>query len=209
MENQFTFNEEAAMETGTQGGYLETGVHAGTILACTVEVASTGTTGMNWIIQVEGQKFPTTIYGMWTHKANGDEIFNAKTVQRLMGLNKIKKLTVKKQEIDTKNGKVTVDCYAEFKNLPVVVSLQKVLDFYNGEVNEKKFEIKEFFNKKNQTYAEQVKGGEAKQFIWHSEKLKDGATDDYKKFIADGGADEPDEPAAEASGDEGEGDGIL
>ena len=203
MSNMFTFNEEKAMEQSS-GGYLETGVHTGKILAAVLETASTGTTGIKWIIQVEGQKFPTTVYGFWTHKANGDEIFNAKTVQRLMGLNKMKKLTVKKQEIETKNGKETVDCYAEFKDLPVVVSLQKVLDYYNSEVNEKKFEIKEFFNAKNQTYAEQVKDGPAKQFAYHSEKLKDGATEAYKKFIADGGAEETTTEAGEP-----EDDGVL
>ena len=203
----FEFDETKATEESVQGGgYLTTGVHKGKIIAAVLAKAGTGTTGIDWHIQIEGQRFVTTIYGMWCARADGSEIFNAKTVQRLMGLNKIKKLTVVKQEVETHNGKEKLDVYKELSGLEVNVSLQKVLDVYNGTVKDKKFEVKEFFNSKNQTYAEQVKNSEAKQYIFHSEKMKDGQTSEYKKYIADGGGDEVE---ADSTDTEESGDGIL
>ncbi|RLA58191.1 MAG: hypothetical protein DRQ78_12500, partial [Epsilonproteobacteria bacterium] len=63
---------------------------------------------------------------------------------------------------------------------------------------------------KNQTYAEQVKNGEAKQFIWHSEKMQDGATTEYKKYIAEGGGDEAATESEDTSSEESEeDDGVL
>jgi len=205
----FEFKEESAMETGAIGGYLETGVHKFSELTISKTVASTGTVGFDISMQIEGQKYRTIIYGVWTHRKDGTEIFNWKTIQRLMGLNKVKKLTFFEKEVDTKDGKKKVQAVVELDNISGTVALQKVLDFYNGAVNEKKFEIKEFFNAANQTYAESVKKDTTnKQFTYYYEKLQDGATDAYKKYIADGGADEEPEIEVETA-DSNDGDGIL
>ena len=207
----FEFNDEAAMETGATGGYLETGVHKFTDLVMSKTVASTGTVGFDVSMQIEGQKFRTTIYGMWTHRKDGTEIFNWKTIQRLMGLNKAKKLTFFEKEVDTKDGKKKVQAAVELDNISGTVALQKVLDFYNGAVNEKKFEIKEFFNAANQTYAEAVKKDTSnKQFTYYAEKLQDGQTTEYKKYIAEGGADEAETETEVVEGElVNDGDGIL
>ena len=186
----FEFNEAEAMEVG-QGGTLGTGVHKFSNLIMSKSVASTGTVGFDVSFLIEGQKYRTTIYGMWCFKTNGDEIFNWKTIQRLMGLNGVKKLTLAPKEIEVKDGKKTVEAAVELDGISGTVALQKVLDFYNGDVNEKKFEIKEFFNEAGQTYAESVKKDtNKKQFTYYSEKLQDGQTPAYKKYIADGGSEE-------------------
>ncbi len=202
----FEFNDEAAMETGATGGYLETGVHKFTDLVMSKTVASTGTVGFDVSMQIEGQKYRTTVYGMWTHRKDGSEIFNWKTIQRLMGIHGAKKgLTLVDHQIEVKDGKKTVQAAKELLGISGTVAIQKVLDYYNNEVNEKKFEIKEFFNDAGQTYAESIKKDTSKkQYTYYSENMKDGQTTEYKKYIAEGGADEaPTEDISDDTSDDG------
>ena len=196
----FEFNEEAALAAGdsTNSGskVLDTGVYDVVINTVSKEVASTGTVGMTWNFSVEGSKYPNVVYGFWVQKANGDKIFNMDTLQGLMGIIGAKGLTEYNKTIEVKDGQKTVVAYKELDGVKCKIAIQKEFGYYNGEVTEKNA-IKAFFNEDGKTYAEAVRGSEAKQVIYYGEKLKDKEDKDYKAYIADGGADE--EPEAEAS----------
>ncbi len=179
---KYSFDETAATATsGGSGGkkVLDTGVYDIVINTASQTIASTGTEGIDWNFTVDGAQYPNIVYGMWTYKANGDKIFNADIVQGLMGVLGAKELTPYQKEIEVKGGTKKVTVYRELDGAVCKVAVQKVLDVYNGEVTEKN-EIKSFFNKDGQTYAEQVKKGEAKQMTYYSTKLTDKETPQYK-----------------------------
>jgi len=193
----FEFDEKAALAGNeAQGGskVLDTGVYDVEILTASKTVASTGSIGIDWSLQVEGSKYPNMVYGMWIQKINGDKIFNMDILQGLMGLIGVKKLTEYNKDIDVKDGTKTVIAFKELDNIKVKVAIQKILDVYNDEVSEKN-EIKAFFNENGKTYAEQVRNSEAKQIEYYQTKLQDKETPKYKKFMAD---IDPDEEAEEA-----------
>ena len=195
----FIFNEEEALASEASSGgskVLDSGVYNITILTASKSVASTGTTGIDWSLQVEGSKYPNMVYGFWTNKSNGDKIFNLDTLYGLMGVAGLKTLTEYQKEIEIKDGKKTVTAYKELDNLKCQVAVQKVLDVYNGEVTEKN-EIKAFFNTDGQTFAESKRSSEPKQKLYYSSKMKDKETPAYKSFALD--ADEP-EAEEESSG---------
>jgi len=183
----FTFDETAALAAGgesTGSKVLDTGVYDAVIETASKTIASTGTEGIDWSINIDGAKYPNKIYGMWVKKANGDKIFNMDIVQGLMGIIGAKQLTEYQKEIEVKDGKKTVTAYKELDGVPVKIAIQKILDVYNGEVREKN-EIKAFFNEEGKTYAEAVRGSDAKQIKYYKEKLQDKETPEYKKFMAD------------------------
>ena len=183
----FEFNEETAMEEsiGSAGKkVLDSGVYDITILTASKTTASTGTTGIDWSIKVDGAQYPNIIYGMWTHRADGTTIFNANIVNALMGIVGAKKLTEIQKEIEVKDGKKTVTAYKELEGVKCKVAIQKVLDVYNGEVTEKN-EIKAFFNENGQTFAEAKRSSKPKQMLYYQDKMKDKETTEYKKFQAE------------------------
>jgi hypothetical protein len=202
------FDEEKAVET--QGGagskVLDTGVYTVEIVTASKTVASTGTVGIDWSIQVEGHKYPNMVYNMWIQKANGDALFNLPIVQNLMGIAGVKGLTEYKKEIEIKDGTKTVDAFKELENVKCKVAIQKVFDFYNGEVRESN-EIKQFFSLDGKTFAESKSNSDAKQIVYFETKLKDNYTDKYKKAKADGDLDE--QGTAEDTGAEEEESGSL
>jgi predicted hydrocarbon binding protein len=122
---------------------------------------------------------------MWIQKADGTNLFGMNIVQGLMGIAGAKTLTEYDKEIETKDGKKVVKAFKELDNVKAKVAVQKVYDYYNGEVKEKN-EIKVFFSTDGKTYAETVSGKEAKQIEYYSTKLKDSYTKEYKKAQADG-----------------------
>ncbi len=191
---KFEFDETAAMAAG--GGeagkkVLDTGVYSVTINTASKVIASTGTEGIDWNFTVDGAKYPNIVYGMWVVKANGDKIFNMDIVQALMGIIGAKDLTEYSKEIPVKDGTKRVTAYKEFDGIKCQIAVQKILDVYNGEVR-KKNEIKAFFNEEGKTYAEAVRGGEAKQLAYYSTKLTDKETPAHKAFMLDEPAEEAD-----------------
>ncbi len=184
---KFTFDEASAKAAGgesTGNKVLDTGVYNVTIVTASKTVASTGTEGIDWSLQVEGQKYPNMVYGMWIQKANGDKIFNMDIVQGLMGLIGASTLTEYSKEIQIKNGTKKVMAYKELDGVTCQVAIQKILDIYNGEVSEKN-EIKVFFGEDGKTYAEKAGGRDSKQIKYYSESLKDKETDKYKAYLLD------------------------
>jgi len=200
MSNFYEFNEAEAVADGAPGKkVLDTGIYDVTIVTASETVAGTGTTGIDWSLQVDGQKYPNMVYGMWTVNSSGKPIaFNMNKVQSLMGLVGAKKLTTFNKSIDVQGGTKTVTAYKEFDGKKIKVAIQKILDVYNGEVREKN-EIVAFFGVDGKTYAESAKGAEGKQLKYYAANLKDKPTDEYKKFMADGGAE--DTAAAEDTAD--------
>ena len=184
----FEFNEELAMKGNggnSLGKILPTGVYDIELLTVSKQVAKTGTIGFDFSFQVEGAKYPNTVYGMWVKKADGTDLFGMNIVQGLMGIVGAKTLTEYDKEIEVKDGKKVVKAFKELDNAKVKVAVQKVYDYYNGKVTEKN-EIKAFFSTNGKTYAETVANKEAKQIVYYSTKLQDGYTEAYKKALADG-----------------------
>jgi len=198
---KYDFNEETALTADApQGGkkVLDTGVYDVTILTASETIASTGTEGIDWSLQVEGSKYPNMIYGFWTYKANGEKIFNADTLNGLMGILGVKTLTPFQKSIEVQGGTKTVTAFKELDGKKCKVAISRVLDVYNGEVKEKN-EIKAFFGTDGKSYAETVKGSEAKQVNWYADKMKDTETKAYKAYKADNDG-EADSGSEEATG---------
>jgi hypothetical protein len=201
------FNESAATETQGNAGskVLDTGVYDVTILTASKTVAKTGTVGIDWSLQVDGHKYPNMVYGFWVQKADGTPIFNMNTVQSLMGIVGAKGLTEYDKEIDVKDGKKTVKAFKELDNVKCKVVIQKVYDYYNGEVTEKN-EIKAFLTTDGKTFAESKSNSEAKQLAYYQTKLKDSYTKEYKKAEVDG---ELNKGTAEGTSEKEESSGSL
>ncbi len=187
----YDFDATAATETGNAGSkVLDTGVYDAVIVTASKAVASTGTEGIDWSIHVDGSKYANMVYGMWTVNSKGEPIkLNMSKVQALMGITGAKGLTEFAKKIEVQGGTKTVQAYKEFDGKPIKVAVKKILDVYNGEVKEKN-EIEAFFAEDGRTYAEIVKGVPSKQIAWYEGKMQDKHTDEYKKFMADGGAEE-------------------
>ena len=189
----FEFNEKDALSSGGSEVVgkkcLDSGVYDITINTASKDTASTGTTGITWNFTVEGAKYPNTIYGFWTNKANGDKIFNFDTLMALMGLEGITALTEYEKTIEIKDGTKKVTAYKELDGIKCQIAVQKVLDVYNGEVTEKN-EIKAFLNTDGKTYAEATRGSEAKQKAYYNTKMGDKETVAYKKFNAEADVEE-------------------
>jgi len=184
----FEFNEESAMEVAGNAGkkVLDTGIYDAEIITVSEAVASTGTKGVDISFKIDGAKYPNTVYGMWYEKANGDAIgFNMSKLNSLVGLTPSKKVSTYNKTIEIKGGTKVVKAWKELDNFKCKVVVKKVFGFYNGEVTEKN-EIEAFLGTDGKTYAESVKGSEAKQFKYYSEKLQDSYDKDYKKAEADG-----------------------
>ena len=196
----FSFNEAAAKTEGGSGGskVLDTGVSDVVIKTASRVVASTGTVGIDWSIQVGDSKYPNMVYGVWMHKKDGSPIaMNFNPLQGLMGLNGIKGLTTFNKEIEVKGGTKTVEAFKELDGLATKVAIVKVLDIYNG-VTEKN-EIRGWMDPKtDQTFTEKTAGKDAKQIKYYS-KMQDSETDKYKKRMAEVG----DEIEAENTDDSG------
>lgn len=195
----FEFNEAEALETGSKGSkVLDTGIYDVTIETASITVASTGTEGIDWSLHVEGAKYPNMVYGMWHSKKDGTKIANGnpQLISGLMALLNVKSLTEFDKTIEIKGGTKVVKAYKEFDQVKVQVAIQKVLGFYNGEVTEKN-EIRAFFDKNGKTYAERIKGSEAKQIEYMKSNLKDKEDKDYKVAMANGaGEEEPETDGA-------------
>ena len=188
----FTFNEEEALASvGTSAGkkVLDTGVYDVTIITASKSVASTGTIGMDWSIQVEGQKYPNMVYGMWYEKANGDKIFNKDIIMGLVGIVGASGLTEFQKTIKLPNGDKTVTAFKELEGVKCKVAIQKELKIYQGEVQEKN-SIKAFFDTDGKTYAEKASNQDPKQVEFLKKNLKDKESSEYKAYIADGGEEE-------------------
>ena len=198
---KFKFDEEAALaaNVGTAGKkVLDSGVYDVTLNTVSEVTASTGTEGIDWNFTVAGTQYPNMVYGMWTHKADGTELFSANIVQGLMGTLGIKGLTPYEKTIEIKDGTKKVTAYKELDGKKVKIAVQKVLDVYNGEVKEKN-EIKAFFDADSgKTYSEAKSNSDAKQLTWYTENLKDKETPAYKKFAVD----KEDEDESEGSNEE-------
>jgi hypothetical protein len=190
---KFEFNEAKAMDTGAgEAGkkVLDSGVYDVTLNTVSEVTASTGTEGIDFNFTVDGAKYPNMVYGLWTHRADGTELFGTNIVQSLMGVLGIKKLTPYEKTIEIRDGAKKVSAYKELDGKRVKVAVQKVLDIYNGEVKEKN-EIKAFFGvDTGKTYSENKSGSEAKQIKWYQDKLEDKETTEYKKWKLDAGDDE-------------------
>jgi len=185
MEDFYTFNEEAASNADSSDQVvLDTGVYKVKIVTASSTVASTGAKGIDWCVQLPGKKYPNMIYNMWVIKANGDRIFNMDIVDSLMGLLKIKKLTIFDKTIDTKNGKKVVKAFKELDGKECLVAIQKEFDFYGDKVKEKN-NIKAFFGLDEKTYAENKGKKPAKQIKYYREKMNDNYTSSYKKQQAE------------------------
>jgi len=202
----FKFNEEAATATSGSAGskVLDSGVHPVTINTVSEAIASTGTKGFDWSLQIGDSKYPNMVYGMWHTKSNGDDIkMNSSVIQNLMGLTE-KKITMYDKTIEVKDGTKVVKAVKEFDGFKGYVAIVKVLDFYNSEVREKN-EIRAFMNEDKKTYAETVKNSDAKQFAYYTANLKDTKTEAYKKAEANGeiGSQSNTETEAESTEEEG------
>lgn len=187
--------EAAKTETTSVGKYLDSGVYDVTIVTLSQVTAKTGTSGFDLSFKVEGAKYPNTIYGIWTNKADGTKIFNADIISGLVGLTGAKTVTAYDKEIEVRGGNKTVKAIKEVDNFKCKVAVQKVLDVYNGDVSEKN-EVKMFFTTEGKTYAESVGDKDAKQINYFS-KLQDKETTNYKKMMAEG----PSETVAEDDSD--------
>ncbi len=195
---KYSFDEKSATAEGGSGGQkvLDSGVYDVTIVTASQTIASTGTEGIDWSLQIEGSQYPNMVYGMWTFNKDGDRLFGMDIVQGLLGLLQAKDLTEYNKSIQVKGGTKTVVAYKEFDNVKCKVAVQKIKDFYNGEVTEKN-EIKTFFSQDGKTYAEIRKGSDAKQINYYSNKLQDKETPKYKAHMLE--ADEPAEEAESSS----------
>ena len=185
----FKFNEESALEEqgSSLGRILDTGVYDVTIKTISEVVAGTGTKGVDISYQVEGAKYPNVIYGLWFQKANGDDInFQKAKLNSLVGLTPNKTVTVYDKTIEVKDGNKVVKAWKELDDFPCKMVIQKIFDYYNGEVREKN-EVVAFLGTDGKTYAESVKGSDAKQLKYYTEKLTNVVTEAYKKYQADGG----------------------
>jgi len=204
----FKFNESSAMnEGGTTGSkVLDTGVYDVTIVTASKVIASTGTVGIDWSLQVEGAKYPNMVYGLWVQKANGDTIFGMDILQSLMGIVGVKQLTEFQKAIDVKGGTKKVTAFKELEGVKVKVAVQKVFDVYNDKVSEKN-DIKAFFDKDGRTYSERIKNVEPKQIKYYQEKMVDAETPAYKAYTLD--ADEAADAAADAAASEDSGGSLL
>jgi hypothetical protein len=193
---KFEFNEQAAMNSVNSGGgkkVLDSGVYPVMLNTVSETTASTGTTGFDWNFTVDGAQYPNIIYGMWTHRADGSELFNANLIQGLMGLLGLKTLTTYSKTIEIKDGTKTVTAVKELDDKKVRIAVQKVLDAYNGEPREKN-EIKAFFDySTGKTYAEMKNGAEAKQIKWYQTSMQDRETPEYKKWKLNEGVDDHDD----------------
>ena len=184
----YNFNEEGALAADSaQSGskVLDTGVYKVTVVTASKVIASTGATGIDWSIHVEGSKYPNMVYGMWVFKSNGDRIFNMDIVDSLMGIVGVKTLTEFDKMIDVKGGTKQVTALKELDGVKCQVAIQKEFDAYNGKVTEKNI-IKAFFTPDGKTYAESVGNKPAKQIEYYRNKLKDNETTAYKQFKAEG-----------------------
>ena len=197
---KFVFNESKAVSNDAPKGgkkVLDSGVYTVTLNTVSQVVAKTGTEGLDFSFTVDGSEYPNMVYGVWTHKADGTELFSANMIQALMGLLGVKELTPYQKTIEIKDGTKTVTALKELDGKRVKIAIQKVLDFYNGDTTEKN-EIKAFFDADTgKTYSELKSNSEAKQIKYY-EKLKDKETDAYKKAMIDM-EDEVDEDGEEDS----------
>ena len=183
----FKFNAEAAKTEGGSGGskVLDTGVYDVVIKTASKSIASTGTVGIDWSLQVGNSKYPNMVYGTWMFKKDGTPIaMNYNPLQGLMGLNGINGLAEFQKEIEIKGGTKMVTAFKELEGLVAKVAIVKVLDVYNGEVTEKN-EIRGWMDPKtDQTFTEKTAGKDAKQIKYYS-KMQDSETDKYKKRMAE------------------------
>jgi len=172
------FDETAAKtEGGMGGGNLPSGVYDAVIDTASITKAGTGTTGIDWNLNIDGNRL--MVYGMWLQKSNGDKLFSYNILQGLMGLLGIDELTTYEKTIDVKNGQKVVDAIKELDGKRVKVALQRVLDWWDGKESIK-YEIKAFMDPETgQTYTEKVAGRPAKQIEYYK-KLKDKETPEYK-----------------------------
>jgi len=197
---KFVFNESKAVSNDAPKGgkkVLDSGTYTITLNTVSQVVAKTGTEGLDFSFTVDGSEYPNMVYGVWTHKADGTELFSANMIQALMGLLGVKELTPYQKTIEIKDGTKTVTALKELDGKRVKIAIQKVLDFYNGDTTEKN-EIKAFFDADTgKTYSELKSNSEAKQIKYY-EKLKDKETDAYKKAMIDM-EDEVDEDGEEDS----------
>ncbi|EEZ85526.1 hypothetical protein VME_45880 [Vibrio harveyi 1DA3] len=170
------FNQDAAKKGGVSEYVLDGGAYVGNITAKHL-IASTGTKGVEFTLTGDLKANYLTV---WYEKADGEELSGFNVIQSIMGLLKLKGLTLGAHEQEI----------PELKNKPVGLVLQKVLTTKNDGSDGFKFEIKfPFSATSRKTYREALEGKPATGVDKYLETLKDK---DQRKEPEQGGYGQPD-----------------
>ncbi len=185
----FNYNENSAKSAD---GFekLGTGIYDAVIETASTKVAGTGTTGVDFAFEINGNK--VMVYGLWIARANGETLSGGNKLNALMGLLGVKDLTEVDKTITKHDGStMKVSALKELDGKKVKVALQNEKSWYNGkETNNLK--VHTFFNDDGLTFSEVMSGAkEGKKLEYLTSNLKDQITQDYKAATADGPADEP------------------
>lgn len=127
----YTLNTEAAKAADTINGRIEeSGKYIGTFIRAESTTSSKGTIGIDFSFK-SNDGLSTDYLTVWTHNAEGKEIYGFKVLMAIMTCMKIKTLTktvgiVEKYDQDQKKrAQVQADIYPELMNKPVGLLLQR------------------------------------------------------------------------------------
>ena len=149
-----------AVKEVTGGSFInKSGVYDIVIKHAYINVASTGSESINFVIDYNGQE--QTLYGPYYKNKNGETlevgtgVYNKLAI--IAGLSDGDELTLVEEELPLGKDQVVteVSTIEEFEDLPVKVYIQQIFSKYKGNINEKR-DIRAFYRAEDGATAEEI-----------------------------------------------------
>jgi hypothetical protein len=134
----FTLNSTKAKQSESTGGAIkEAGKYLGKITRAEALKSKSGASGVGISFETD-DGLQASYLDIWTHNANGDEIFGFNRIMAIMACTKIKSMNVgiinfKKYDFDSKQMiDVQAQGYPDLMGKRIGFLLQQIIDEYNG-----------------------------------------------------------------------------